>query len=174
MHTQTRPVCIAACPVLEQNRLFDEVDKVYQQAILHFKDRSWYDRWRVWYLRRRITPQLCAAVAKGRPRFFVAARLPEYVQNIVSSSPASKCDLPAEINLFANRRFPTTSLRHNLLNYIASLSPRIRLNGKGSAGSTTFSVRRRNGICHPPFAPESPGQHLGYLPRDQRICGRLD
>jgi cellulose synthase operon protein C len=100
---------------LEQNRLGDQEEEVYQRAIQQFPDRSWYHKLARVYLRHRRTDafeQLTDQVVK----IFAGSDLESYFRDVVGSSGFVGPQLYLRLNLYADQRFPhNLTFVHNLL-----------------------------------------------------------
>ncbi len=101
---------------LEQNRLDQQQEEVYQRAIQQFPDRSWYHRLARLYLRQERADefeQLSDQVVK----IFAGSDLESYFRDVVASYGFVGPQLYFRLNLYANQRFPhNLTFVHNLLN----------------------------------------------------------
>lgn len=98
---------------LEQNRLGNEQEQVYKQAMTRFPDRSWYNKLARLYLRHKRNAEF-ESLTQEVVKLFDGSALESYFQSVVSGgSPA----LYVRLNQYANQRFPHNPVFvKNLLN----------------------------------------------------------
>ncbi|BDC52224.1 hypothetical protein F183_A45390 [Bryobacterales bacterium F-183] len=92
---------------LDQNKLGNETEQVYKQALAKFKDEGWANRLARWYLMRKQTAQF-EALSKDLIQTFSGTGLEAYFQQVVPGSGLGAA-ATQQLNLYAHQRFP-----HNL------------------------------------------------------------
>jgi cellulose synthase operon protein C len=90
---------------LDDNKLGEQEEEVYQRAIQQFPDRSWYHKLARLYLRHKRDDefeQLTETVTKS----FAGSELESYFDDVMVSRGAIGPQLYLQLNLYTNRRFP--------------------------------------------------------------------
>ncbi|HEV2495485.1 MAG TPA: hypothetical protein VG204_20705 [Terriglobia bacterium] len=100
---------------LDQNRLGEQVDEVYRQAIKQFPNRTWYEKLARWYLRRRRTADF-EKLSGEVVDIFSGSDLQKYFEDVVAPG-GIDAQWYLQVNRYAHARFPhNLAFVNNLLN----------------------------------------------------------
>jgi len=103
---------------LDQNRLGEQQEQVYERAIQQFPDRSWYHKLARFYLRQKRDADF-SRLSEQVVKIFSGTDLEEYFSDVVSGAQYS-----ARLNEFAHARFPHDLLFvRNLMNAYQKTQP---------------------------------------------------
>lgn len=90
---------------LDENKLGEQEEQVYQRAIQQFPDRSWYHKLARLYLRHMRDDEF-EQLSEKVIKIFAGSELESYFNDVMDSRGAIGPQLYLQLSLYANRRFP--------------------------------------------------------------------
>jgi cellulose synthase operon protein C len=151
---------------LEQNKLDDQLEKTYREALKKFKDSSWSDKLARLYLRRD-QMQSYEALTKELANTFTGSELERYFRD-VPPGPNVTAVLYLRVNQYAHQRFP-----HNLA-FVRNLLSAYQRHGTGGNSGTYDAVAYEKLLRENWFsAPDLRTQFFALLTKTGRLSREL-